>query len=163
MSSAFSLLTLGVFVAINLAAAASGAVFKPGDWYASLRKPSWTPPNWVFPIVWSALFLANAAAGWRIWEIAGWDAAPALIAYIISLGFNAAWSALFFGMRRMDWALWEVVALWLSIAVVLALFAPIDALAAGLIAPYLAWVSIAALLNLRMVQLNPAAAHAARA
>jgi len=148
----------GFFLAINLAAAASGAVFKPGAWYQALRKPTWTPPNWAFPVVWSLLYLANATAGWRVWEAHGWEAAPALAAYGASLVCNAAWSALFFGLRRMDWALWEVGALWLSIAVVLVLFAPLDTLAAALLVPYLAWVSVAAALNWRMVQLNRAPA-----
>jgi tryptophan-rich sensory protein len=156
-----SWLALGVFVAVNFAAASSGAVFKPGAWYANLRKPGWIPPNWAFPAVWSVLFCMNAAAGWLVWETAGAQAAPALAVYGVSLVLNAAWSLLFFGLRRMDWALAEVGVFWLSLAAVIAAFAPIRPLAALLLLPYLAWVSIAALLNLRMLQLNrpePAAA-----
>lgn len=149
-----AILALLAFVAANMAAASSGAIFKPGAWYASLRKPGWTPPNWAFPVVWSVLYLANAAAGFLVWREAGWAAWPALSLYVVSLGFNFAWSLLFFGLRRMDWALWEVSGLWLSIAATLLAFAPISPWAAALIAPYLAWVSVAALLNLRMVQLN---------
>lgn len=145
---------LAAFFALNFVAASSGAMFKPGPWYADLRKPSWTPPNWAFPVVWSALFVANAIAGWLVWKAAGPAATPALILYGVSLGFNFAWSALFFGMRRMDWAMIEVVGLWLSIAAVLVAFIPLSPIAAALIAPYLAWVTIAAYLNLRMIQLN---------
>lgn len=150
-----TLWTLGGFCALNLAAASSGALFKPGAWYAQLRKPGWVPPNWAFPVVWSALYVANAVAGWRVFEASGGAIGPALVLYVLSLCFNAGWSALFFGLRRMDWALGEVSILWLSLAAVVCLFAPIDPLAAALLTPYLAWVSVAAFLNLRMVQLNP--------
>lgn len=150
-----SFIALCAFLAVNFAASATGAVFRPGEWYASLSKPWWNPPSVVFPIVWSTLFLANAVAGWLVWEAAGLAAVPALLLYVVSLGFNAAWSYLFFGLRRMRWALAEVALLWLSIAAVMVVFWPIRPLATLLIAPYLLWVSIAALLNLRLVQLNP--------
>jgi tryptophan-rich sensory protein len=147
---------LAVFVAVNFVAASSGAVFKPGTWYASLNKPAWTPPNWAFPVVWTVLFLLNAVAGWRVWEAADADAWPALTIYGASLVLNAAWSALFFGVRRMRAALIEVLFLAASLVAVMAAFAPLDPVAAWLIAPYLLWVCAAAFLNLRMIQLNPA-------
>jgi tryptophan-rich sensory protein len=148
--------TLGVFLACNFAAATSGAVFRPGLWYLGLRKPPWTPPNWAFPVVWTLLFLANALSGALVWTAAQPEERLApMLAYGLSLSFNALWSALFFGLRRMDWALAEVTLLWLSIAAVAILFAPISAPAALLQTPYLLWVTIASLLNLRMLQLNP--------
>lgn len=145
---------LAVFVVVNFAAASSGAVFKPGAWYASLNKPDWTPPNWAFPVVWTTLFILNAVAGWRVWETAGAEARTALIVYGVSLVLNAAWSAIFFGLRRMDLALVEVLFLWASLVAVIVLFAPLDLIAAALVVPYLIWVTIAAFLNLRMLQLN---------
>lgn len=151
---------LGVFFAINFAAASSGAVFRPGSWYETLRKPSWTPPNWAFPVVWTTLFCANAVAGWLVWEARGLDAAPALTLYGVSLLLNAGWSALFFGLKRMDWALAEVALLWASLAAIIAAFAPISTVAALLVAPYLVWVTIASALNWRMLQLNRAPARA---
>ncbi len=156
-----ALIALGAFLAMNFAASATGAIFRPGEWYAALRKPWWTPPNLAFPIVWSTLFIANAVAGWLVWQAAGFAALPALLLYVVSLGFNAAWSFLFFGLRRMRWALAEVALLWLSIAAVMVAFWPVRPLATLLIAPYLLWVTIAALLNLRLVQLNPV--HATQA
>ncbi|MBI1392841.1 MAG: sensory protein TspO [Alphaproteobacteria bacterium] len=154
--------TFGAFALANFIAAASGGLFKPGHWYAQLNRPAWTPPNWAFPVVWSTLFLMNAAAGAIAWTAAtaisdGMVALP-FIVYGVSLCFNFAWSALFFGLRRMDLALVDVVFLWMTIAAVLVLFAPLSPLAAGLVAPYLAWVTLAGVLNLRMIQLNPAAA-----
>jgi translocator protein len=152
-----SLVALAVFVLANLAAASSGAVFRPGEWYASLAKPAWTPPNWAFPLVWSILFVLNAVAGWLVWTAAGSGAALPLAVYGASLMINASWSAVFFGARRMGLGFVVVVLLWLSIAAVMGLFAPVSPLAAGLIAPYLVWVTIASALNLRVWQLNPAA------
>ncbi len=140
-----------------MAAASSGAVFKPGAWYAALRKPPWTPPNWAFPVVWSMLFVANTLAGWLVWRAGGLEAWPVFALYGVSLVVNAAWSALFFGRRRMGLALIDAGVLLLSIVAVMAAFAPFSLWAAGLLAPYAAWVGVAFALNLRMLQLNPTA------
>ena len=149
-----SISALGVFLLLNFAAASSGAFFRPDLWYANLRKPSWTPPNWAFPIVWSVLFCAIAVSGWLVWEAAGLSAWPALVLYALHLLVNAAWSFLFFGLKRLDWAMIEVICLWAMIVMVLVAFYPFSALAALLLVPYLAWVTIAALLNFRLLQLN---------
>ncbi|MEM8771938.1 MAG: TspO/MBR family protein [Pseudomonadota bacterium] len=150
-----SLISLGAFVCVNFIAAGSGAVFKPGAWYEGLEKPGWTPPNIAFPIVWTVLFLLNAAAGWLIWEQAPDQRGVNFTVYGVSLVLNALWSALFFGARRMTLALIDVSALWLSIAIVAALFAPINLFAAALLVPYLIWVGLAGLLNWRIIELNP--------
>lgn len=97
-----------------------------------------------------------AASGWLVWRSGGWEAWPALALWLASLGLNAGWSALFFGARRMDWAMADVSALWLSIAAMIAVFPAYSLTAALLLIPYLVWVSIAAALNLRMMQLNRA-------
>jgi len=153
-----SWIALGVFILVNLAAASSGGRFRPGAWYAGLARPGWTPPNWAFPVVWTTIFCLNAAAGFLVWQASGAQAWAALAIYGLSLALNAAWSWLFFGRRRMDLALIDVGLLWLSIAAVIAAFVPHSPLAALLVAPYLLWVTIASALNLRMIQLNPAAA-----
>lgn len=152
-----SLFEFGVSLAITFLVASSGAAFRPGPWYASLRKPSWTPPNWAFPVVWSALYVAMASASWLVWDVAGWNAMPALALYLVNLLLNASWSYFFFGRRRMDWALADVALLWLSIVFLIPAFAAHSTLAALLLAPYLLWVSIAAALNVRMIQLNRSA------
>ncbi len=154
---------LAVFAVLAFAAASSGALFRPGAWCAGLRKPGWTPPNWAFPLVWSVLYVAIAAAGYLIWATGRADIWPALTVYAVHLVINAAWSALFFGLRRLDLGMAGVAALWISIAATMALFAPIAPVAAALLAPYLVWVTIAAALNWRMLQLNgPRGAQAAR-
>ncbi len=150
-----TLALLGFFAACFLVAC-SGAVFRPGEWYESLAKPSWNPPNWLFAPAWTLLYILIAIAGWLVWREAG--IVPALALYAVQLVLNAAWSGIFFGMKRPDLAFAELVLLWLSILGCILLFAPISATAAWLMAPYLAWVTFAGALNYAIWQRNPRAA-----
>jgi len=157
MLTAENLAALALFVLANLAAASSGAIFRPGAWYEALSKPPWTPPNWAFPVTWSVLFVLNAVSGWLVWVVGGAEAAGALALYGVSLAINACWSGVFFGLRRMGLGFGIVVTLWLSIAAVMAAFAPFSAAAAAMLVPYLVWATIASALNERVWQLNPPA------
>ncbi|WP_337877037.1 TspO/MBR family protein [Elioraea sp.] len=149
------LAVLGLFLLACFAAATTGAVFRPGPWYDRLDKPSWTPPDWAFPVAWTLLYIAIGVAPWLVWRAAGLaGAALPLAVWAVQLALNAAWSWLFFGLRRMDLAFAEVVALWLSIALMIALFLPISVTAGLLMVPYLVWVSFAAVLNLAVWQRN---------
>lgn len=149
-----SIVALGVSLLAALAAASTGAAFRPGQWYAGLRKPLLTPPNWVFPLVWGLLYVLMAVAAWRVWEAGGAAAAGALAAYAGHLLLNAAWSWLFFGRKRLDLAMAEVLVFWLSILAVIWLFAPFDRIAAWMLVPYHGWVTVAAILNWRFLVLN---------
>lgn len=145
------------FVGVVFLAALSGAVYKPGDWYESLDRPDWRPPNWAFPIVWTILYAMIAASGWMVWRANGGfaGAETAFVVYGVQLCLNAAWSYFFFGRRRIDLALVEAGLLWLSIAATIAAFAPISTTAALLLAPYLVWVTVAFALNLSIFRRNP--------
>lgn len=153
-----SYLPLIVMIAMVLAMAATGAIFKPGSWYETLAKPSWTPPDWAFPVVWSILYVMIVIAGWLVWKQAGWSAA--LVVWGVQLIFNGAWSWLFFGMKRMDLAFIDVILLWLGIAAFMVLAWPISPLASLLFLPYLVWVTIAAALNRTVWRMNPNAVPA---
>jgi tryptophan-rich sensory protein len=144
-----------IFIVIVVLAASSGAVFKPGEWYETLRKPDWTPPKWAFPVVWSILYVCIGYAGWLIWTIAGWSLPIAL--WGLQMVANALWSYFFFGIRRMDLALVDVAVLWLSVALFILAAWPVSTLASLLFVPYLAWVSAAATLNYSVRRLNPEA------
>jgi benzodiazapine receptor len=144
--------TILPFLGVVFLASMTGAIFRPGQWYDDLRKPSWTPPGFVFPLVWGVLYVAMAYAAWRIWDLEGFH--PALAVWALQLALNALWSAVFFGMRRPALALAEVACLWLAVAANLYVFAQIDAIAGWLLAPYLVWVTIAATLNLEIVRLR---------
>ncbi|WP_372621357.1 TspO/MBR family protein [Falsiroseomonas sp.] len=148
-----SALALAGFVLACFAASSTGAVFKPGAWYARLRKPSFNPPDWLFPIAWAVLYLSIALAAWLVWRETGFG--PEILLWWASLLLNAAWSWLFFGRRRMDLALGELVVFWISIAGMIAAFAPVSATAAWLLVPYLVWVSFAGLLNWTLWRMNP--------
>lgn len=151
-----SYIALLVFILANVMVAMSGALFRPGAWYASLNKPSWQPPNWLFGPVWSVLYAMIAVSGWFVWlEVGLQGAGLAFAVYAAQLFLNAVWSGLFFGMRRIDLAMLEVILLWLSIVLNIIVFYPISAAAAWLLLPYLLWVSFAAFLNFVMLKLNP--------
>lgn len=153
--------TLMGFVALNVLAAMSGAIFKPGRWYDALAKPTWNPPKWAFPVAWTVLFAMIATAGWVAWRSAGgFMAAPlAFVAYVAQLGFNAGWSAVFFGMKRPDLALIEVAFMFASILLTVILFFQIDPVAGWLLVPYLVWTGFAARLNHKIMVLNPRTAE----
>jgi tryptophan-rich sensory protein len=141
------------FLIACFAAASTGAVFKPGDWYDRLDKPSWNPPDWLFPVAWSALFIMIGVAGWLVWRQAGFGLPLAF--WVLQLLLNAVWSAVFFGLRRLGWAALEAGAMWGAILACVILFFPISPAAGWLMLPYLAWVSFAILLNTVIWRRNP--------
>lgn len=148
--------SLIAFFAVTFVAAMSGGCFRPGQWYRDLTKPSWNPPDFLFPIAWTVLYAMMAFAAWLVWQTAGWPAVMVPIGlWLVQLVFNALWSALFFGMKRMDYALADVALLWLAIVATIAAFWPISTVAAWLMVPYLVWVSFAAFLNFTILRLNP--------
>jgi len=147
-----------IIAILVVAAASSGALFKPGEWYRGLQRPSWTPPNWAFPVVWSILYIAIGVAGWLVWQAAGMGVAMTF--WLVQLILNAAWSWLFFGRKRMDLALVDVGLLFMTIIAFMLAAYPVSQTAALLFLPYAAWVATAAALNRTVWRLNPDAAPA---
>ncbi len=148
-----------VLILLVIVTAASGAYYKPGEWYETLEKPSWTPPDWAFPVVWTTLYVMIVIAGWLVWREAGLGLA--MILWFAQLVLNFLWSMLFFGRRRMDLAFVDAVALWVLVAAFIVAAWPISTWASVLFVPYLVWVTLAAVLNLSVWRLNPhvTAAH----
>ncbi|VTS05393.1 TspO/MBR family protein [Tuwongella immobilis] len=142
-------LVLVGFVGLCLAVGGVGAAgTNPGQWYADLEKPSWTPPNWMFPIAWTTLYILMGTAAWLIWERRRVrDVRVALGIFFGQLILNGLWSWLFFAYHLIGWALVDIVALWGAIVAMLICFAEIRPRAALLIVPYLLWVSYATALN----------------
>lgn len=150
-----SAIGLTVWLAITFAAAWMGSRHMPGEWYASLAKPSWNPPNWIFAPVWSVLYVLMGVAAWLVWRRAGFSGAgTALGLFAVQLMLNALWSYLFFGLHRIDLALLDIVILWAAILAVTVLFWRVHKWAGGLMLPYIAWVSFASLLNVVLWRLN---------
>lgn len=141
------------FLAACGAAATTGAMFKPGDWYDGLTKPGWTPRDWMFPVVWTTLYLLMAYAAMRVSGAEG--NAQALAFWALQIAFNTLWTPVFFGLRRMRAAMVVMVFLWLSVAATTWSFLSVDLLAGALLLPYLLWVTIAGALNFSVMRLNP--------
>ena len=146
-------ISLLVFIGLVGAAAVTGARYMPGPWYQSLAKPSWTPPDWLFPIAWTVLYFMIAIAGWKVWQAEGVGAA--LIVWLIGLVLNAAWSYLMFGRHEIGLALIDVSAMWISLVAFIWLSWDVDRNAAYLFMPYLVWVSFATALNAAVWRMNP--------
>jgi len=125
-------------------------------WYYSLREPSWKPSDMLFGPAWTLIFSLMALSFATAWSRATSRSIRLrmLWAFALNLALNILWSVLFFRFRRPDWALMEVALLWLSIVALIWLVAPCSKTAAWLLAPYLAWVSFAAILTLEVVRLN---------
>jgi len=117
-------ISLGVFILLVFAAASTGAVFKPGEWYETLDKPGWTPPNWLFPIAWAVLYLLIALAGWYVWKADGLGLA--VMVWGVQLVLNAAWSYFMFGARRIDLAMYDVAGMLISIIAFMMLAWPLS-------------------------------------
>ncbi len=145
------------FLLLVGAVAFSGSYFQPGEWYAALAKPAWTPPNWLFPVAWTLLYLTIAISGWLVWRMVGVrSTAVAFSLYGLQLLLNAAWSWLFFGLHRMDLAFINIITLWMVILATIIAFYKIRPAAGLLLIPYLLWVGFAAALNLAIWRLNAA-------
>jgi tryptophan-rich sensory protein len=146
---------LAAFVAANIAAAMTGGFFRPGAWYASLSKPSWNPPNWLFAPAWTVLYAMIAYAGYVFWLSAPPEARALPIAiYAVQLLLNAGWSALFFGAKRMDLALIDAILMWIAILATIVAFYPYAPTASFLLVPYLLWVAFATALNYSLLRRN---------
>jgi tryptophan-rich sensory protein len=155
-----SLLALAGFGLATAGTAWYGARFSLNgnrdSWYRELDKPSFMPPDAVFPVVWTTLYAMIAWSGWRIW-----NAAPsrqrnlALRLWVSQLAANAQWSKLFFGQHRPALALMDVIALEKVIVSYIAAARKVDRAAASAFIPYGAWVAFATVLNAEIAWRNP--------
>ena len=147
-----------IFLVACVGAGMTGGLFPPGTWYRQLRKPVWTPPDWVFPVTWTVLYLCMAAAGAR--AAMAPDNGIAMACWAMQIAFNGLWTPVFFGLRKIRLGMVVVGMLWLTVlGATLALW-QVDWIAGALFVPYLVWVTIAAALNAAVWRLNPEEARA---
>ena len=137
-----------------------GSVFtRPSipTWYATLQKPVFTPPSWLFAPVWSSLFLLMGIAAYLIWNkgIQNIEVRIALFIFGIQLVLNMFWSFFFFKLQSTLYGFVEIVILWIAILLTVIYFLRISGTASLLLLPYLFWVSFAAVLNFYIMKLNP--------
>jgi len=126
-------------------------------WYPTLNKPFFTPPNAVFPIAWSTLYVFMGIAAGLVWariEVQTELVKKGLKFFAVQLALNMLWSYLFFGLKNPLIALIEVVLLWLMIYETWHVFKRVDRIAGWLFVPYLAWVTYASVLNASIWWLN---------
>ncbi len=149
-----SFLTLFVFVIICFGVALFAAQFEPGEWYERLIKPRLTPPNWVFPPVWTLLYLMMAIAAWLVWRVADRKRVLPLTLFVVQLLLNATWSWLFFGLQKPGIAFIDIALLWLAIVLTTIAFWRVKIVAGVLLLPYLVWTTFAIYLNWEILRLN---------
>ncbi len=142
-----------IFLAACFSAGATGALFPPGLWYEKLQKPWFTPPNWMFPVAWTTLYLLMSFAGARVAGEAGSGYAMAFWAWQIAL--NALWTPVFFGLRRLKQAIPVMALLWVAVAGCLVTHWAIDMGAGLAFVPYLLWVTVAGARNVSVARLTP--------
>jgi len=117
------------------------------DWYKSI-KPSITPPNWVFPIVWNVLFFLIALSLYFSWMSAKKnEKKKIMIVFGINFILNILWSILYFGLKNPVASFFEIIILWFSIILIIFVTSKISKKASWLLVPYLIWVSFAGILN----------------
>jgi benzodiazapine receptor len=136
-----------------------GSVFTTPNiatWYASISKPDFTPPSWVFAPVWTTLFLLMGISLYLVWGrgLGKKDVKLAVSVFGIQLVLNIVWSVLFFGLQNPFLAFAEIVLLWIAILVTIVLFYRISEKAGLLLVPYILWVSFATFLNYSIWMLN---------
>ena len=124
-----------------------------GGWYATLVKPAFSPPNWIFAPVWSALFLLMGISSFLVWQKKKKIIYPLKI-YGVQLLLNFLWSYFFFGLHRVDLAFIDIIFLWILIVLTIKAFYKVEKNAAYLLLPYIVWVSFATILNFSILLLN---------
>jgi benzodiazapine receptor len=135
----------------------SGLATAPGvrDWYPSLVKPPFTPPDWLFGPVWTVLYLMMGVALWWVWRRQGEvPVRAALTLFAVQLTLNALWSVLFFGLQAPGAALVDILLLWVAIGLTIRAFREVSVRAAVFMLPYWAWVTFATALNASIWMLN---------
>jgi translocator protein len=153
---------LAVFVGLSLCAGACAYQFSPAgsaaaaQWYATLLKPSWLPPQtWIAPVC-AVLYVLMGVSAWLVWrERFHRTRSVAITAYAMQLLLNAAWAPLFFALKNIGLGLFEIVALWSAVGWTVREFARVKPLAAWTLAPYFLGVSFVVAMNLEIWKLNP--------
>lgn len=153
----FNLKKLLISLAIPLAVGGLSALLSGSmSGYRALNQPPLSPPGWLFPVVWTILYLLMGYASYRVWTS---DKDPqkvrrALILYAVQLFLNFLWSILFFGFEWRLAAFFLLIALWVLILLTIRAFSSVDEIAGDLLIPYILWVTFAGYLNLGIVLLN---------
>ena len=145
-----------ISLAISLGVGGLSALFTKGsmEQYASLEQPPLSPPGWLFPVVWTVLFLLMGIAAYLVWMEAGRDRRSALMLYGAQLVMNFFWTLIFFNWRNYGLAFFWLLALWVLILLCTLRFFKEKPAAGWMMVPYLVWVAFAGYLNAGVWLLN---------
>jgi len=154
-----SIVKLIVSIVACFAAAVIGSLFTFKAipvWYAGLKKPRYTPPNWAFGPVWTTLYVLMGISVFLVWQngLAINDVLLAFTLFWVQLVFNALWSIIFFGMKSKGGGVIIIITLWLLILATIIASFQVSGWARALLIPYIIWVSIASYLNIGIWWLN---------
>tara|TARA_Y100001933_G_C18812125_1_gene485503 strand:+ start:134 stop:580 length:447 start_codon:yes stop_codon:yes gene_type:complete len=141
-----------IFFATCCVAASTGMLFPTGEWYKSLKKPSWTPPDWLFPIAWTIFYTSLAFSGSRIALID--NNGLAIGFWALHLCINTLWTPVFFGLKKIKIGMFVMILLWISTVFLIFFTFQLDLIAGWVILPYIVWVSYAAALNFSLLLKN---------
>ena len=147
------LIALAIPLAVGgLATLLSGGM---GD-YRVMEKPPLSPPGWVFPVVWTILYLLMGYSSYRVYTAGKPQAFTkrALTIYAVSLGLNFLWPIVFFGFGWYLAAFFVLLGLWITVLMTMRAYYVIDETAGDLQIPYLLWVTFAGYLNIGAYILN---------
>jgi translocator protein len=132
------------------------ATLRNKRWYRTLKKPAFTPPDSLFGPVWTALYALMSISAYRVWRAPpSTERSRALGLWGAQLAANAAWSPLFFGAHRPRAALADLTLLLSAVGLYSSQARRVDAPAAWMMVPYLAWAGFATVLNGEIVRRNP--------
>ncbi len=149
------LAAIGFVLLINVVGGLPGLLSSPDSaWFRALEKPAVYPPEIAFPIVWTALFTLMGVALWLVWRADAPARRLALGLFALQMVFNVAWTPTFFALEELFLGLVVIVALWGLVVATIVAFNRVDRRAAGLLVPYLAWITFAAVLNFELWRLN---------
>ena len=150
---------LVITIVVSELAGVIGSVFTVSSiptWYATLQKPSFSPPNWIFGPAWTTLYFLMGVAAFLVWRhgVERKEVKTALAIFGGQLILNTLWSIIFFGLHNPFWAFIEIIILWLAILLTIISFYKISKTAVYLLLPYILWVGFASVLNFSILILN---------
>lgn len=152
----WAVVTVPFILILGITSARIAPVGSANRWYVALTKPAETPPDWAFPVAWTAIYILMGLALAMIIHARGSRLrGPAIMLFAAQMVVNLLWSPLFFGMHQVSWSLVAIAVMFALTLATTLLFGRIRAGAAWLLVPYLAWLVYAGMLNYRIYELNP--------
>lgn len=147
---------MGIFLTVLPLAVGGAAAVLTMDamaQYSALPQPPLAPPAWVFPAVWTVLYLLMGTASRRVYRLGTQESRNALMLYYVQLAAHFVWPLLYFRAQEYEVAFWWLLLLLALVLAALSAFSRLDKAAGRLLMPYAAWLLFAAYLNYSMMRM----------